>query len=97
MIDRRSGRLIGYLADLTTGGAMLIGEKPIETNTVLYLRMDLPDDFAARKQLDFDAQVIWCRPDDDPDFYKTGLKLLGTPPEDIAIIERVLGSFGFNA
>ena len=96
VVDRRNGRLIGYFADLTTGGALLIGEKPVTPNTDLHLRIDLPENFEAGDHLEFDARVMWCSPDDDPEFYKIGLRLLDIPWGDLAIIERVLNEYGFS-
>lgn len=97
VVDRKNGRLVGYMADLTTGGALLIADRPIQIGTILHLRMDLPDGFAKKDHLEFNGKVIWHRPDDDPDFFKTGLKLLEIEWEDLAIIERVLNEYGFSA
>jgi hypothetical protein len=96
VIDRKTGRLVGYMADLTTGGALLIADRELPIDTLLHLRMDLPDGFANKSELSFNAKVIWNRPDDDPDFYKTGLKLSEIDFEDLAIIQRVLNEYGFR-
>ena len=96
IVDRKTGRLVGYLADLTTGGALLIGERPVETNTMLHLRMDLPEDFDSGEHLEFNAIAMWCSPDDDPDFYKIGLRLSDIPWGELAIIERVINNYGFS-
>ena len=96
VVDRKTGRLVGYLADLTTGGALLIGEKPVSANSQLHLRMDLPEDFEAGDHLEFNALTMWCSPDDDPEFYKIGLRLADIPWDDLAIIQRVLNKYGFS-
>jgi len=96
VLDRKSGRLVGYMADLTTGGALLIADRSIPVNTVLHLHMDLPSGFANKEHLEFTGKVMWVRPDDDPDFFKTGLKLSEIEWEDLAIIEKVLSEYGFS-
>lgn len=96
VVDRKNGRLVGYMADLTTGGALLIADRTIPVGTLLHLRMDLPNGFANKESLEFNAKVMWVRPDDDPDFFKTGLKLLEIEWEDLAIIEKVLSEYGFS-
>jgi hypothetical protein len=96
VVDRKTGRLVGYMADLTTGGALMIADRALPIGTMLYLRMDLPSGFANKDHLEFNAKVVWHRPDDDPDFYKTGLQLLEIEWEDLAIIERVLSDYGFS-
>ncbi len=96
VVDRKTGRLVGYMADLTTGGALLIADKDLQIGTVLHLRMDLPDGFADKSHINFNAKVVWSRPDDDPDFFKTGLQLHEIALQDLATIERVLSDYGFN-
>jgi len=96
VVDRKTGRIIGYLSDLTTGGALLIGERAVEKDVVLHLRMDVPEDFAEKDSLSFNAQVMWCRPDDEPDFYKIGLRLHEITWEDLALIERLLNEYGLT-
>lgn len=97
VVNRKTGRLVGYLADLTIKGGMLIGDKPIGKDTVLHLRMDLPDNFSAQEYLDFDAKAVWTKPDADPDFYKTGLFFMDISEEDFALLDQILNEFGFSA
>ncbi|MBN1148065.1 MAG: PilZ domain-containing protein [Anaerolineales bacterium] len=94
VIDRYNGRLLGYLADLTTGGAMLVGNIPLKTGEVFHLRVDLPEDFTTRDQLDLEAKAVWSKPDIDPEFYRTGLQLVDIQPEDLLILERLLSDYG---
>ena len=94
--DRATGRLIGYLSDLTVEGAMLIGNGPLNNDSTFELRMDLPENFANKAVIDFDAVAIWNTPDDDPDFYKTGLKLKNITDEDFQLLQRLIKDFGFN-
>ncbi|MCH8198761.1 MAG: hypothetical protein IIA54_01670, partial [Chloroflexi bacterium] len=37
--DRSNEQLLGYVANISTGGVMLIGEKPIEPGTTYYYRV----------------------------------------------------------
>ena len=41
--DRKSGKVIGYLSDLTVKGAMVIGEHHLEQGDNYQLRIDLPE------------------------------------------------------
>lgn len=94
VVDRNNGRLLGYLADLTTGGALLIGDIPLKIGEVFQLRVDLPEKFATQEQLDIEAKAVWSQPDIDPEFYKTGLQLVNISPKDLILLERVLSNFG---
>jgi len=96
VIDRNNGRLLGYLADLTTGGALLVGNFPLKIGEVFQLRVDLPEEFTSRNQMDIEAKAVWSQPDIDPEFYRTGLQLLAIYPEDLLILERLLSDYGIK-
>ena len=90
VLDRETGILLGYLVDLTTGGALLIGNVFFQPNSLLELRLDLPEGFTAQDQLEIEARAVWSRPDTDPEFYRTGLQLVNIKPTDLMILERLL-------
>jgi hypothetical protein len=94
VFDRNNGRLLGYLADITTGGFMLIGNVPLKTNSVFQLRIDLPDIYGENEQLDFNAKAVWTRPDEDPELFRIGLKLLDLNPKILFILERLINDYG---
>ena len=96
IFDRRTGRQIGYIADLTPEGMMIISEKPIRIGETYPLRMDLPEDLSQRPSLDFQALSIWSKPDIDPDYTATGLQLLDVGEQEIAIIKKIVESYGFR-
>lgn len=88
--DRETGFVLGYLVDLTTGGALLVGNIPLNPGTIFQLRVDLPEGKFKQNQLDLDAKAVWCQPDSDPELYRTGLRLLTNEPGDMLILERLL-------
>ena len=94
VLDRETGIMLGYLVDLTTGGALLIGNVYFKPDTLLQLQLDLPEGFTAQDQLEMDVRAVWSRPDTDPEFYRTGLKLVNIKPTDLMILERLLNIHG---
>lgn len=97
VFDRKSGQVIGYLSDLTAEGCMLIGESLIAQDTLIDIRVDLPDDPPfTRKQLDLTARAMWSRPDIDPSFYNTGFHFENPTAEDIALIEEMIEAYEFR-
>jgi len=94
VIDRDSGYMLGYLVDLTTGGALLVGNIFLQPNSALRLRLDLPDGLTSQEQLDLDVRAVWSRPDTDPEFFRTGLQLTNIQPLDLMILERLLNLHG---
>jgi hypothetical protein len=94
VIDRDTGYLLGYLVDMTTGGALLVGNIYLQPSSTLRLRLDLPDGFSPQEQLDLDVRAVWSRPDKDPEFYRTGLQLMNIKPSDLVVLERLLSLHG---
>ncbi len=96
VIDRENGMVLGFLVDLTTGGALMVGTIPLKVNSEFHLRIDLPDDFSNQKQLDIDAKAVWSMPDTDPELYRTGLQLKQVNPVDLLTLEKLLSSRGMK-
>ena len=92
-VDRHTGDLIGYLSDLSTGGAMIISPKQLEPNTHLHLSIDLPEGFSP-SILNLNARVIWCNPDSDSDTYRSGIQLLNVTAQEMSLLGRVLSKHG---
>ena len=90
VIDRDTGIMLGYLVDLTTGGALLIGNVSLKPDSVLLLRLELPDDFTPQERLEIEARAVWSQPDSDPEFYRTGLQLLNMNPKDLNSLTKLL-------
>lgn len=91
--DQETGIMLGYLVDMTTGGALLVGNISLELNALYDLRVDLPDNFP-NHQLAIRAKPVWIQPDTDPELYRIGLQLINISPMDLMILERLLNTYG---
>lgn len=96
VFDRKTGGLLGYLGNITPGGAMVISESPLETEMVYSLSMNLPEDMYAKSALNLEAKSAWSKPDIDPNFYNTGFQFSEVTEEDVAIIKQIVGDYGFR-
>jgi hypothetical protein len=97
--DQERGNLLGYLGDLTSQGAQVIGEKPLEIRTQATLVIQLPDDLpgvSARRMI-IAARVARCVPDKESrrDF-NLGFEFLGIEPEHTVIIQALLERYHFR-
>jgi hypothetical protein len=81
---------------MTTDGALVVGNLPLKVNNDFLLRIDLPDSYSEQPQLDLEARAIWCSPDDDPELYRTGLKLINIENSSEAVLERLINEYGLN-
>ena len=97
VFDRATGRVIGYLSDLTDQGAMVISDTPMAENQDIGLRFDLPDPVLfSTDHLNIDTHIKWCRPDIDPAFYNIGFEFKAISPEQAKIIEEMIVAYEFR-
>ena len=90
--------LLGYVEDLTLHGAMIIGEKPVETNKQITLLIEIPGTLpeSTVPRLVIPARVAWCRQESKPNYYDIGLEFSNLKPEEIKMIEAVLRRYEFR-
>ena len=97
VFDRKTGKVIGYLSDLTVKGAMVIGEHHLENGETYQLRIDLPESSEFNKDhLDINAKSVWSKPDIDPVFFNTGFEFGEIDPGDANIIQRMIELYEFR-
>jgi hypothetical protein len=97
VFDRDSGKVLGYLSDLTQKGAMIISDSPISENTNYNLRFDLPDPaLFSTDHLNLDARAAWCSPDIDPAFFNVGFEFIKISPPESRIIEEMIVAYEFK-
>ena len=88
--------MLGHVVDMTPQGLMLISETPLPSDTAFRLEIELPEGFANKRSVTFDARSLWCEVDIDPHFHNTGFQLFDITPDDVAIIEAIVAAFGFR-
>jgi len=93
VLNRDTGKQIGRLVNITTDGMMLITKKPIDRGTIIPVRMVLPWMIHDKEELEFSAEVRWCRPDTNPNYEAVGFRLLNVSREGTEIIEAVFHEF----
>ena len=84
--DKETGKIVGRLVDITTGGMMLVSEKPIEIGTVADFRMPLPEKIRNIEEISFNAQSVWNGPDVNNEFFDTGFQFIEPSLETIDLI-----------
>lgn len=97
VFEQSLGKLLGYLSDLSEQGAMIISEEPLEVNTILSLRFDLPDPkiFHAH-HLMLSARIAHCEVDISPAFYDIGMEFLNVAPEQKIILQKMMDVYEFR-
>ena len=97
VFERNLGKIIGYLSDLSTLGAMIISEQPQVVDTVLPIRFDLPDmNLFNSAQLDLTARVVHSEIDINPEFYNIGFEFIDLSPDQVSTIEKMMDAYEFR-
>jgi hypothetical protein len=97
VFDRDSGKILGYLSDLTLTGAMIISDDPLPEGKLTHLRFDLPDPpLFSTDHLNLQAKVAWCQPDIDPAFYNIGFQFDEVADESVKIIAEMIVTYEFR-
>lgn len=95
--DLHAKTLLGYLADLTLKGALMVSETPVEVDRTLTLAVEFrtsPE--KAPMHMTVSARVAWCRLEQHRTYYNTGLEFLGVTDQTRNLIELVLQTHQFS-
>jgi hypothetical protein len=89
--------LLGYIGDLTLKGALLVGEKHVENKDQVTLAIDFPPtaEFPARRLI-VSARIAWCRPQEEGNFFDTGVEFQGLSKQNEAILSAILERYQYR-
>ena len=94
---QNTGKLIGYLSDLTLEGLMVISKESLEINEDLEIYLDLPEMILSKESaLKINVRVIWLQPDIDPRLNNIGFQFLDISEEQIPIITQMIDAYQFR-
>ena len=92
-----TGKLIGYLSDLTLDGLMVISKEDIEINKEMEIYLDLPEMILSKERiLKINTRVIWLQPDIDPRLNNIGFQFLELSEEQTPIIAQMIDAYQFR-
>ena len=93
--NRRTGRELGYIGNISRNGLMLITRFRMETGTVFNMRIALPEAWMNKQYIDFDARCQWCRPDVDAESFDSGYIITQNSIHYDELIEALRHYFSF--
>jgi len=95
VLDDASGRVIGHLSDISTGGFKLDSKYAVPLNVDLRLRIDQTGEISNKSFVVFTARARWCKSDrEDPSMYNVGFQLIEVSAEDYDIFVKMLNTYG---
>jgi hypothetical protein len=95
VMDELTGKLVGHLVDISTGGFKLDSSTSVPLNKDYRLRLDLPGDISSNGFMIFSARSRWCRPDEiDSTAFNVGFQITNMMPGDFEIFSRIFERYG---
>jgi c-di-GMP-binding flagellar brake protein YcgR len=92
VMDRKTKQLLGYLDDLSLKGAMLVCDKEFSPQSILHLKIDMPDSFE-QDHLNLTSQVIWSEKVPESDLFRMGIQWYDLNPEVDASLTKLFSDF----
>ena len=94
--DVEEGELLGHLADLTTGGFMLVSDRPVAVDKIFALEVQWEDSTGVPREIRLRAQSRWSSADVNPELFDTGFQFVETAPDVLFPIEDLIADNSFN-
>ncbi len=89
--------ILGYLADLTLQGGMLVGGQPLELNRKLTLVIEFRETVETpATRMTIPARVAWSKHEEHSPYYNTGVEFLELSNQNKRVIAAVLERYQFR-
>jgi c-di-GMP-binding flagellar brake protein YcgR len=96
--NRQPKTLLGYLMDLTVGGAQVEGERAVEVDQPLNLSIEFPSGMSEAPNFPFQisARAVRSQKDESGKHYHTGFEFTEVTPEQRRILEAIIERYSFH-
>ncbi len=91
--EMKMNSCVGYLAEVSYGGMMLISKFPVQTNIVMPLRIELNASVKEANQMKVVTKPVRCMKDRDFSYYSVGLKLVDLSSSNLTIIQHLIDKY----
>lgn len=93
VMDITSGKTLGRVVDITANGLKLVCNSPLDPGRAFQLRITLPVMVDNKTDIEVQAEIVWCKRDNNPKFFQIGLKFTNISGDDGFLIEDVMHKF----
>ena len=95
VLNRFTGKPIGYLGNVSEGGLMLISQLPLLVGADFELRLQVPGPDGELQLVDLTARCLWCIEDVSPQCYDSGFMLYQPLAQYLVLIDSLREYFSF--
>ena len=97
VFDELSGKQIGQLVDISTGGFKVESTHEIITNVNIKLRIDQMGELSNKNYITFIGKARWCQRDQyDLSVYNVGFQIVDMTPSDYDIFVEMFNRYGME-
>lgn len=95
VLDELTGKVLGTLIDISTGGFRLESKRPVPLNVDIRLRIEHTNEISSKSFIVFTARTRWCQRDSiDRSIYNIGFQITDMIPSDFDIFVQMFNSYG---
>ena len=95
--EQSTGKMLGYLCDLTLDGLMVISKESLEVDKEIELYIDLPEIILHKERtLKIKARIVWLQPDIDPRLNNIGFQFLELTEKLKPVIAQMIEAYEFR-
>ncbi len=89
VFDQKTGKSIGYTADLNAHGMMLVGKKLFNAGEEIRISLDVPNGKDKKTRTSLAVQCRWSEPHMETPFYNSGFRFVYATKFDAEYIETL--------
>jgi len=86
ILDRDYNEKIGTLVDISPKGLRMRGPESFEVDDQLNLQLRLPERILGRNSINLVAECVWCKPDENPNYWLSGFEFYSVSQDDSSVI-----------
>ncbi|MGB5325961.1 MAG: hypothetical protein WBN40_11120 [Pseudomonadales bacterium] len=88
VVDTLSGDAIGTLANITVGGMLIVGNKPMDANRIYQIELQFPGEVAEVTSVCVGIDCLWVNQEQGMAW--SGCEIIDADDDAIAIIEQLI-------
>lgn len=98
VIDLATGKELGRIADITSDGMLLFGNKVLNKKKTYHVRIIMEKNIfdIQHGNIDVNAQIRWSKPDANPELTLTGMLFLDLTDKDRKIVGSIIKTIGMS-
>lgn len=92
VIDRGDDSRMGVVVNVSPGGMMVAGDRPVVTDRLYRLRLELATPVAGKTRIHLGADALWSQNAEGGQYY-TGFQLIDIADDDLALLLESAAKF----